>query len=63
MNRKRERQETLAAEIRRQIGAPQTTRYLRSLPQFEVPHNDNERFETLLRRVDRAAAKKDGRPS
>lgn len=63
MNRKRQRQEALAAEIRRQIGAAQTTRYLRSLPLFEVPHNDNERFEDLLRRVDSASTRKAGRVS
>ncbi len=55
MNRNRERQGTLAAEIRRQIGAAQNTRYLRSLPLFELPQNDNERFEELLRQVDHAA--------
>lgn len=63
MNRNRERQEALAAEIRRQIGTAQTTRYLRSLPLFGVPHNDNERFENLLRRVDHAATGKTGRSS
>lgn len=56
MTRNRERQETLAAEIRRQIGAAQSTRYLRSLPLFAVPHDENAHFDDLLRQVDRAAA-------
>ncbi len=61
MNRNRERQGTLAAEIRRQIGAAQNTRYLRSLPLFEVPQNGNAPFEELLRQVDKAAAEQAGR--
>lgn len=61
MNRNRERQETLAAEIRRQLGAAQSARYLRSLPLFEVPQNGNAPFDDLLRRVDEAAAEQAGR--
>jgi len=59
MNPNRERQGTLAAEIRRQIGAYQNARYLRSLPLFEVPRNGNAPFEELLRRVDKAAEDQD----
>ncbi|HHZ09241.1 MAG TPA: hypothetical protein GX405_10750 [Rhizobiales bacterium] len=62
MNRNRERQETLVAEIRRQFGAAGNARYLRSLPLFEVPRNGNAAFETLLKRVDRAASEQGGRP-
>ncbi|CAG1011451.1 MAG: hypothetical protein F9K19_08125 [Rhizobiaceae bacterium] len=61
MYRNRERQGTLAAEIRRQIGAIQNTRYFRSLPLFEVPRNGNAPFEELLRQVDEAAAEQAGR--
>ncbi len=61
MNRNRERQGALAAEIRRQIGAGQNARYLRSLPLFEVPRNGNAPFEELLRRVDKAAEDQDRR--
>lgn len=61
MTRHSARQESLAAEIRRQIGAAQSTRYLRSLPLFEVPNDDNRRWHDLLRQVDRAEARKSGR--
>lgn len=63
MNRNRERQGTLAAEIRRQIGVAQNTRYLRSLPLFAVPQNDNASFEELLRQIDKAAEEQGGRRS
>jgi hypothetical protein len=61
MNANRERQGTLAAEIRRQIGANQNARYLRSLPLFELPRNGNAPFAELLRRVDEAAEERRGR--
>jgi hypothetical protein len=61
MNRNRERQGALAAEIRRQMGASQNARYLRSLPLFQVPRNGNAPFEELLRRVDKAAEDQDRR--
>lgn len=63
MNRNRERQGKLAAEIRRHIGAAQNTRYLRSLPLFAVPQNDNAPFEELLRQIDKAAEEQGGRRS
>ncbi len=61
MNRNRERQGALAAEIRRQMGASQNARDLRSLPLFQVPRNGNAPFEELLRRVDKAAEDQDRR--
>jgi len=62
MKSNRERQGSLAAEIRRQIGASQNARYLRSLPLFEVPRSGNAPFEDLLRKVDNAAEEQDRRP-
>lgn len=61
MDRHRVRQDTLAAEIRRQIGADQNIRYFRSLPLFRVPLDDDAPFGDLLRAIDRAACEQAGR--
>lgn len=47
-----ERMNGLAAEIKRQIGSAQNTRYLRSLSLFQTPRDEARTFDDLLRRID-----------
>jgi hypothetical protein len=47
---------TLQAEIRRQLGSPPITRFLHSLPAFQVEHATPEQFARLLGELDRAEA-------
>jgi hypothetical protein len=51
-----ERTNGLAAEIKRQIGSAQNTRYLRSLSLFQTPRDDAGLFDDLLRRIDEVEA-------
>lgn len=44
----------LQEEIRRQFGSSGTTRFVRSLPAFQIEHGVPERFVNLLTELDRA---------
>lgn len=44
----------LSDEIRRQFGASGTTRFLRSLPAFQVDSDMPDRFHSLLAELDKA---------
>jgi hypothetical protein len=44
----------LQEEIRKQFGSAGTSRFLRSLPGFQVEHGIPERFRNLLNELDRA---------
>jgi hypothetical protein len=47
-----ERPESLAADIRRQLGSEATKRFLRTLPAFRTEANIPARFRELLDRLD-----------
>ena len=51
-----ERTNGLSAEIKRQIGSAQNTRYLRSLSLFQTPRDEARTFDDLLRRIDEIEA-------
>lgn len=53
-NRKTEKGEGLAREVRRQFGAEAMTRFLRTLPTFRPEADLPDRFRELLDRLDGA---------
>ncbi|TPN55142.1 MULTISPECIES: NepR family anti-sigma factor [unclassified Mesorhizobium] len=57
---KAEKENRLAAEVRRQVGAKAMTRFLRTLPAFRIDADIPDRFRDLLDRLDRAAGSPSG---
>lgn len=56
----RARDGSLSDEIRRQFGSAGVTRFLRSLPAFEVDQSMPQRFKNLLAELERVEADQRG---